>query len=101
MSPPTLACTADRDATVEAAAHKSGRHRTIVLALALGALAFAWANMAFISRTAPWYRNTDMNIHNMADALAINSSHSPNTIDQPGLPLKFLLALDFRIRHEI
>ena len=101
MSPPTLACTADRDATVEAAAHKSGRHRTIVLALALGALAFAWANMAFISRTAPWYRNTDMNIHNMADALAINSSHSPNTIDQPGLPLKFLLALDFRIRHEL
>lgn len=101
MSSPTLACMADRDATVEAAAHKSGRHRTIVLALALGALAFAWANMAFISRTDPWYRNTDMNIHNMVDALAINSDFAPNPFPQPGVPLKYLLALDFRIRHEL
>ncbi|MDP2138461.1 MAG: hypothetical protein Q8J74_11485, partial [Candidatus Didemnitutus sp.] len=57
--------------------------------------------MAFISANDPWYRNTDMNIHNMVDALAINASQSPNTVDQPGLPSKFLLALDYRLRHEL
>jgi hypothetical protein len=76
-------------------------HRTLVLALAVAALVFAWARMATIAEDDPWYRNTDMNIHNMADALAINSSHSPNTVDQPGLTVKFLLALDFRVRHEL
>lgn len=76
-------------------------HRTMVLSLAIAALVFAWVRMATIAEVDPWYRNTDMNIHNMADALAINSSHSPNTIDQPNLSVKFLLALDFRVRHEL
>ena len=69
------------------------------VALAVLSLIIAWVCMADISRTDPWYRNTDMNIHNMVDALSINSDVSPHGIDQPGVPLKSLLALDFRIRH--
>jgi len=99
MNQPSPAATSNRTAWMAHVIHESRWYRLIVMTMALGALAFAWANMAFISRTDPWYRNTDMNIHNMADALAINSSQSPNTVDQPGLPLKFLLALDFRVRH--
>lgn len=75
------------------------RHRLIVVSLALLSLILAWSYMAVISRTDPWYRNTDMNIHNMVDALAINADISPYGIDQPAVPLKYLLALDYRVRH--
>ncbi len=78
----------------------AGSHRLVILSLAALALAFAWFCMAAISRDDPWYRNTDMNIHNMVDALAINSDLSPNPFAQPGVPLKYLLALDYRVRHE-
>jgi hypothetical protein len=74
-------------------------HRLVIVSLALASLIVAGAGMAVISRTDPWYRNTDMNAHNMVDALSINSGVSPNGIDQPGLPLKYLLALDYRVRH--
>lgn len=76
-------------------------HRVVVVSLALVALVFAWGRMATISRDDPWYRNTDMNIHNIADALAINSGFTPGIVDQPGAPSKFLLALDFRLRNEV
>ena len=76
-------------------------HRIIVFALAGLALAHAWGIMALISASDPWYRNTDMNVHNMVDALAINSGIAPNEMAQPAVPLKFLLALDYRIRHEL
>jgi len=69
--------------------------------LALFSLVLAGFWMARISYIDPWYRNTDMNIHNTADALAINSGLPPNHIDQPGVPMKYLLALDFRIRHSL
>jgi hypothetical protein len=74
-------------------------HRLIVVSLALVSLILAGVWMTVISRTDPWYRNTDMNAHNMVDALSINSNVSPHGIDQPGLPLKYLLALDYRVRH--
>lgn len=74
-------------------------HRTIVISLALVSLMMAWVWMAIISRSDPWYRNTNMNIHNMVDALSINADVSPNGIDEPGLTLKCLLALDYRVRH--
>ena len=77
----------------------SYRGDLVVISVALVSLILAWIWMARISRTDPWYRNTDMNIHNMVDALSINSNVSPNGIDQPGLPLKYLLALDYRARH--
>jgi len=71
----------------------------LISSLALVSLVLAGVWMARISPTDPWYRNTDMNIHNTADALAINSGLPPNLIDQPGVPMKYLLALDFRVRH--
>jgi hypothetical protein len=71
----------------------------VVISLAVASLVIAWFYLAVISRTDPWYRNTDMNIHNMADALAINSGQSPYRIDQPATLTKFLLALDYRVRH--
>ena len=75
------------------------QRRLWMVALAFAALVSAWVCMAALSRTDPWYRHTDMNIHNMVDALAINSDVVPAKIDQPGLPPKYLLALDYRIRH--
>lgn len=80
-------------------APQPGWHRVIVASMALAALVAAWVSMVVISRTDPWYRNTDMNIHNMAEALAINWNIPPHGIDQPALPLKYLLALDYRLRH--
>src|SRR4051812_48938204 len=74
-------------------------HRQLVAGLAFGALLLAWFYLAAISRQDPWYRNTDMNIHNVADALPLNSGQSPAMVDQPAFPTKFLLALDYRVRH--
>ncbi len=74
-------------------------HRHIAGGLALLALVIAWVCMTRISSEDPWYRNTDMNMHNLVDALAINSNISPNPFAQPAVPLKYLLALDYRIRH--
>ena len=67
--------------------------------VAITAIAMAWFRMEDISRVDPWYRNTDMNIQNITDALAINAGIPPDLIDQPGVTSKFLLALDYRIRH--
>ncbi|MDI1248207.1 MAG: hypothetical protein PSV13_04910 [Lacunisphaera sp.] len=75
--------------------------RLLALMLALFSLGIAWAGMTAISRDDPWYRNTDMNMHNMVDALAINSNISPNPFAQPAVPLKYLLALDYRVRHQL
>ena len=94
--PAALSPTAHETVAVAAG---STRARRGILLLAVAALIGAWCCMAGISRTDPWYRNTDMNIHNLADALAINSDVVPAHIDQPGLPPKYLLALDFRVRH--
>ena len=49
-------------------------HRFVVSALAALALAIVWCFMFSISSEDPWYRNADMNVHNMVDALAINSN---------------------------
>jgi len=83
--------------------HDSGRRHWpgwLAALLAIGSLAIALGWLVDISRHDPWYRNTDMNMHNMVDSLAINSSAVPNRVDQPGLVSKYLLALDERIRHE-
>lgn len=76
-------------------------HRLILVTLAVAALILAWVCMTVISWTDPWYRNTDMNIHNLVDALVINSDVRPNPFNQPAVPLKYLLALDLRLRHEV
>jgi len=80
---------------------KTRPHRFAFVALAACALIYAWGCMAAISRNDPWYRNTDMDMHNLVDALAINSGVAPVGIDQPALPTKYFLALDFRIRHHL
>lgn len=78
---------------------QTGRWPAVLMALVVVIL--TWFSLDAISQRDPWYRNMDMNIHNTADALAINTRLAPNLIDQPGLPLKFLLALDFRVRHHL
>ncbi len=75
--------------------------RLYAVVLALASLLIAWISLARISGADPWYRNTDMNIHNMADALALNSGLPPSYVDQPGVPLKNLLALDYRLQHAL
>ena len=82
-------------------AFRSDLHRTMVIGLALASLVIAGVWLTVISRSDPWYRNTDMNMYNMADALSINSKVAPNGIDQPGLTVKYLLAVDFRLRHDL
>ena len=76
------------------------RQRLMVV-LAAAALFLSWVYMALISRTDPWYRNTDMNMHTLVDALALNADVRPNPFAQPAIPLKYLLALDYRVRHEL
>ena len=78
---------------------RSGLWPAVLLSLVV--LVFTWFSLEAISRHDPWYRNLDMNIHNTADAMAINTRLAPNLIDQPGVSLKFLLALDFRLRHQL
>lgn len=73
--------------------------RALASALALLAIATVWFHLSAIARTDPWYRNVDMNIHNMADALSLNSGVPPNQIDQPAVPTKLLLALHYRLMH--
>ena len=73
--------------------------RLLIIALALASLFLAGFWMTKISRVDPWYRNTDMNMQNLDDALSINSDVPPRLIDQPGLPLTCLLAIDYRVRH--
>ena len=76
-----------------------GPYRWLLICLAVVFPLIAWQDMAGISQGDPWYDNADVNLHNVVDALAINSNISPARVDQPGLPGKFLLALDYRIRH--
>ncbi len=59
-----------------------------------------WVSLEEIERSDHWFRNADMNVHNMVDALSINADVAPNMIDQPGVPLKYLLALNYRLEHE-
>ena len=54
--------------------------------------------LARIGREDPWFRNADMNVHNMVDAICLNSNIPPNIIDQPGVPMKTLLALHYRLQ---
>ncbi len=75
--------------------------RLLFTVLALLALVYVWASLTHISRTDPWYRNADMNIHNVVDALSLNSGYTLGVVDQPAAPTKFLLALDFRVRNAL
>ena len=79
---------------------RQGLHLAMMAALALISLALSWHWMSRISADDPWYRNTDMNIHNIADALCLNSGYAPGTVSQPGATSRYLLALDFRLRNE-
>lgn len=79
---------------------RAGPHRLLLTVLAGLALIVAWFSMARISAHDPWYRNANMNIHNLADALCLNSGYAPGVVDQPGAPTKFLLALEYRVRNE-
>ena len=76
-----------------------GRYRAALLALAVVGLVVAWQGMADVTQRDPWYDNLDSNFHDVVDALAINASVAPARTDQPGLVSKYLLALDYRIRH--
>ena len=76
-----------------------GRYRLGLVLLAAVALVLAWRGMTEAARHDPWFDNLDSNIHDTVDALAINSSIAPLRTDQPGLASKYLLALDYRIRH--
>lgn len=88
--------------TLSPSAPVSGHtHRAVLATLAVVSLVLAWTWMWLISAHDPWYRNTDMNIHNLADALSLNSGYAPGVVDQPAAPTKFLLALDYRIRNAL
>ncbi|WP_438479483.1 hypothetical protein [Oleiharenicola lentus] len=76
-------------------------YRRAIFGLAAASLVIAWLAMTHLSRSNPWYNNTEMNLHNTVDALALNSREQPGLVDQPGLPSKFLLALDYRVRHNL
>ena len=78
----------------------SSRRIGVVL-LAFFSLVWAWFIMMYLSGHDPWYRNTDMNAHNIADALCLNAGLSVGNVDQPAAPTKFLLAFDFRIRNAL
>lgn len=75
--------------------------RSLFIGLAAFSLVFAWMNLWHIGRTDPWYRNGDMNAHNIIDALSLNAGFAPGPIDQPAATTKFLLALDFRVRNAL
>ncbi|MBI2513687.1 MAG: phospholipid carrier-dependent glycosyltransferase [Opitutae bacterium] len=76
-------------------------HRLVYGSLALVALLLAWLLMWHISSDDPWYRNADMNIHNVADALSLNSGYPLGIVDQPATTTKLLLAFDFRLRNAV
>jgi len=76
-------------------------HRLAHAGIALLALVFATLVMTRISRNDPWHRNTDMNIHNIADALSLNSGYPLGIVDQPATTTKLLLAFDFRLRGAV
>ena len=65
------------------------------------ALINTWAGLKEVEKSDHWFRNADMNIHNMVDALSINAEVPPNMIDQPGVPLKYGIALYFRVEHAL
>lgn len=70
-----------------------------LLAIALLSALYAFRGEARISSTDYWYHNLDMDMTNTADALLINSDCADVIADQPGLPMKYLLALAFRVEH--
>lgn len=76
-------------------------HRLLLLVLASVSIVFAWFWMGALASPSPWYRNANMDAHNVADALALNSGYPLGTVDQPAAPTKFLLALDFRVRNAL
>lgn len=82
-------------------AHPSRWPKRLAPLLALATLAIVWWLLGHLSRSDPWYRNTDMNMHNLVDALSINSGVSPYGIDQPALTSKSLLALHYRAQHRL
>ena len=79
------------------------RHKGDILLLLLALLATLGAvrNLAEISKVDPWFHNLDMDTLNVVDALLINSDHSAGAFDQPGIVMKSLLALDYRVRHRL
>lgn len=76
-------------------------HRVLLLVLAMASLLLAWFWMDTLASRSPWYRNADMDAHNVVDALALNSGYALGTVDQPAAPTKFLLALDLRVRNAL
>lgn len=76
-------------------------HRALLLALALLSMGFAWLVMTELSRADPWYNRIEGNLHNAVDALALNDAAVPGRVDHPGLLPKYLLALDYRVRHSL
>lgn len=69
--------------------------------LAALAFALAWGWMCAISAGDRWYRNVDMNAHNIVDALCLNSGIAPVAVDQPDVNTKYLLALHYRLRDVV
>lgn len=74
-------------------------HRIVVLSLTLIALALAGLWMSLLRQDTPWYRNTNMNMHVMVDALALNAGVPPKPNPQPAIPLKLMLAANYRVLH--
>ena len=75
--------------------------RIALFAGILACLVFAHGVMSDFATELPWHRNLDMNIHNADDAMSLNAGQAPYHVDQPGLPPKFLLSLDHRVRHQL
>lgn len=74
--------------------------KIIFIGLALFMMLVSVRNIAEISKSDPWTHNLDMDVCNAVDSLLINSGIRPGA-DQPGLVMKSLLAMDYRIRHDL
>ena len=71
-----------------------------LLILAVVSFSVAIGSLVKISKFDPWVHNLDMDINNVANALFINADQPGGMFDQPGLPMKVLLAWDYRLRHK-
>ena len=74
--------------------------KILFMGLALFMMLVSVRNLAEISKSDPWTHNLDMDVCNAVDSLLINSGIRPGA-DQPGLVMKSLLAMDYRIRHRL
>ncbi len=76
-------------------------HRGLLIGLALASLCLAWFWMGRIPAQGTWYRNANMDVENIAEALSLNLGLGTGVVDEPAATTRYLLALDLRLRHDL